>query len=219
METAVGYLGGDRRKGFVVGVVRVDGQFQIGRIIKGGRGKLLVNDHRHNGIIQNGGQRRLHFLTVILQGDPGNIPALRLLDVIGIRQRITAPHRRAGKNFHAVVLLAVHNRTVQRFPAVTGSEHGGLRVPKHHQRDIAGAVRGVVPLHLQIAGVCFGIAGDLRDSGVLHRRSIFPLGLLGFFPLRIVFGLTAHDLLQICHTKNSSCYLDFCCVGWERCFA
>ena len=36
METAVGYLGGDRRKGFVVGVVRVDGQFQIGRIIKGG---------------------------------------------------------------------------------------------------------------------------------------------------------------------------------------
>lgn len=46
METAVGYLGGDRRKGFVVGVVRVDGQFQIGRIIKGGRGKLLVNDHR-----------------------------------------------------------------------------------------------------------------------------------------------------------------------------
>ena len=219
METAVSHLGGDRRKGFVVGVVRVDCQFQIGRIIKGGRGKLLVNDHRHNGIIQNGGQRRLHFLTVILQDDSGNIPPLRLLDVIGIRQRIAAPHRRAGKNFHAVVLLAVHNGTVQRFPAVTGSEHGGLRVAEHHQRDIAGTVRGVVPLHLQIAGVCFGITDDLRNTGILHRRGIFPLGLLGFFPLRIVFGLPAYDLLQICHTKNSSCYLDFCCVGWERCFA
>ena len=215
----MGHLGGDRRKGFVVGVVRVDGQFQIGRVIKGRRGEFLVDDHRHNGIIQNSGQRRFHFLAVILQGDPGNIPALRLLDVIGIRQRVAAPHGRTGKNFYAVVLLTVHDGTVQRFPAVTGSEHGGLRVAEHHQCDIAGAVRGIVPLHLQIAGVGFGIAGDLRDTSILHRRGVFPLGLLGLLPFRIVFGLPAHDLLQICHTKNSSCYLDFCCVGWERCFA
>ena len=219
METAVGHLCGDRRKGFVVGIVRVDGQFQIGGVIKGRGREFLVDDHWHNGIVQNGGQRRLHFLAVILQGNPGNIPALCLLDVIGIRQRIAAPHGRTGKNLYSVALFTVHNGAAQRFPAVTGSKHGGLRVAEHHQRDIAGTVRGVVPLHLQIAGVCFGITGDLRNTGILHRRSIFPLGLMGFFPLRIVFGLTAHDLFQICHTKNSSCYLDFCCVGWERCFA
>ena len=198
MKADVRDLGGDCGKGFVVGVIRVDRQFQIGFIVESRRWQLLINDHWHDSVVQNGGQRRFHLFAVIFQRDAGKLTALRLANVIGISQRIAAPHGRAGKDFDAIVFLTVHDGAIQRFPAVTGAEHGGLRVAEHDQRDISGAVCGVVSLHLQIPRIGIGTGGDLHHPGVLHGSGIIPFCLLLFLPFGVVLRFPAYDLFQIC---------------------
>ena len=195
----------------MVGEIRIDGQLHIAGVIVGGDRQLLVNDHGGHGIVEHRCQRRFHALAPLSQSGVLQVPALGLAYIVSVGQNIAPPHGALGKNLHAVVHFLAHNGAVQGPPAVTGAEHGGLGQRHHDQGDVAHTVRRVVPLHIQVAGVCLRAAGNLGDARVLQGDGILPFRLLLFLPAGVLLCLLGHDLFQICHKK----YLHFLsCFGW-----
>jgi hypothetical protein len=55
-----------------------------------------------------------------------------------------------------------------------------------HKGNVAGAICGIVRLHIQILFVQLRVLGDLGDDPVLHGREVFAVCLPLSFPLLII---------------------------------
>ena len=109
------------------------------------------------------------------------ITSAGLPHIVHIGQHIALAKGRSGINFHAVLFFCGANTAIQAFPALFCAEDGSFLILHHDERDIARAVTGIVSLAVQVAQVCFRVAGNLHHACVLHGVRVLAVSL----PLRL----------------------------------
>ena len=159
----------------------------------------MVGGHGNDGVVEDGAQGNAHFLAVIPQLHFLRFASLGLADVVGICETIPPAQGIPGKNLDSFASLLVDHAPIQGFPPFRRAEYGGLRVLEHDQGDIARAVCGVIPLHIQVLHIQFRVTGDLLHSGVLQGDGVLPVCLHFRPPLGVLLGLFRDDRFQICH--------------------
>ena len=100
-----------------------------------------------------------------------------------------------------VLLVSCADGAVPDFPFPQGY------VPVYLHRSTGDVVKtitdsiklGVVPLQVQVPGVCLRVGGDLIDAGVPQVGGRLPFRLPQLPPLGIRRGLVADQFFQVCH--------------------
>ena len=108
--------------------------------------------------------------------------------IIGRSQNEAFPERGTGEDLKTILYLAVHDAPAHSFPFLPRAESGHIRLLIHGKGNVAGAVKWIVPLYLQILHVHLRVCGNHHNPGILQGSRVVPFGLFLQLPLFITGG-------------------------------